>query len=361
MKKIYYTKKDKKEKMKGFKGFEKGLICRGKQYAENTVFEEETAEICNSGMHFCENPFDVLDHYDLVNSDGSFNDFAEVEALAEVKTDDNKKYCTTKLKVGAKLDFAGFVKACVGFVIEKTRLEMPDSKINGKDDSVISSKTKNAKIGSSGDSAQIGSSGYSAKIGSSGDSAKIGSSGDSAKIGSSGYSAKIGSSGYSAQIGSSGDSAQIGSSGYSAQIGSSGDSAQIGSSGDSAKIGSSGYSAKIGSSGYSAKIGSSGDSAKIGSSGYSAQIGSSGDSAKIGSSGDSARIDSTGEDSVVCCAGHNSIVKAKKGSWITLAEWEYSKEKKRWIPRCVKTEYVDGEKIKADTFYKLINGEFTEI
>ena len=27
--------------MKGYKGFEKGLICRGKQYTENTVFEEE--------------------------------------------------------------------------------------------------------------------------------------------------------------------------------------------------------------------------------------------------------------------------------------------------------------------------------
>lgn len=67
--------------MKGFKGFDKGLVCRGKQYKENTVFEEEAAEICKSGMHFCENPFDVLDYYDLVNTDGSFNEFAEVEAL----------------------------------------------------------------------------------------------------------------------------------------------------------------------------------------------------------------------------------------------------------------------------------------
>ena len=27
--------------MKGYKGFEKGLICKRKQYAENTVFEED--------------------------------------------------------------------------------------------------------------------------------------------------------------------------------------------------------------------------------------------------------------------------------------------------------------------------------
>ena len=105
---------------------------------------------------------------------------------------------------------------------------------------------------------------------------------------------------------------------------------------------------------------SSGDYAKIGSSGDYAKIGSSGYSAKIGSSGDSAQIESTGEDSVICCAGHNSMAKAKIGSWITLSEWVYSEDKKRYIPKCVKTEYVDGERIKADTWYKLIDGEFIE-
>ncbi len=145
------------------------------------------------------------------------------------------------------------------------------------------------------------------------------------------------------------------------QIGSSGYSAQIGSSGDSAKIGSSGDSAQIGSSGDSAKIGSSGDYAQIGSSGDYAKIGSSGDYAKIGSSGDSAKIDSTGEDSVIMCAGNSSIAKAKVGSWITLAEWEWSDEKKRYVPICVKTEYVDGENIKADTWYQLKNGKFVEV
>ena len=267
--------------MKGYKAFEKGLICRGKQYTENTVFEEEKAEICNSGMHFCENPFDVLDYYSLVNENGSFNEFAEVEALDEVHTDDNEKYCTKKLKIGAKFSFAGFIKACVDFVIEKTATET--------------------------DNSQNDNGGNSAKIGSSGNSAKIGSSGNYAQIGSSGNSAKIGSSGNYAQIGSSGNSA------------------------------------------------------KIGSSGYSAKIGSSGNYAQIGSSGNSAQIESTGNDSVICCAGHGSVVKAKKGSWITLSEWEYSEEKNRYIPKCVKTEYVDGENIKEDVCYKLENGEFKEV
>ena len=277
--------------MKGYKGFNRGLVCRGKQYEENTVFEEAEAVICEKGMHFCKDPFDVLDHYPLVNREGNFSDFAEVEALDECYTNDEKKYCTKKLKIGAKLSFGDFVKACVDFIIEKTS----DS--------------------------------------SSGNYARIVSSGDDARIGSSGNHARIGSSGVGAQIGSSGDYAQIGS------------------SGNYARIVSSGNDARIGSSGVGAQIGSSGDYA---------QIGSSGVGARIGSSGDYAQIKSEGEDSVICCAGLGCIAKAKKGSWITLAEWKYSDEKERYVPVCVKTEYVDGERIKSDTFYKLENGEFVE-
>jgi hypothetical protein len=239
--------------MKGYKGFNPGLICKDKQYQENTVFEEPEAKICEKGMHFCENPFDVLDYYDLIRSDGTPNEFTEVEALDEPKTDDKKKFCSRKLKIGVKLGLSGFIKACVDFVLEKTIAEAPSENVY------------------------------------------------------------------------SGNYAQIGSSGYSAQIGSSGNYAQIGSSG------------------------------------YSARIGSSGNYAQIGSSGNYARINCTGSDSVICCAGHGSVVKAPIGCWITLAEWKYDGAKQRYVSVCVKTEYVDGEKIKADTPYTLKNGEFAEV
>ena len=107
--------------MKGYKGFSKGLVCRGKQYAENTVFEEDTAEICKSGMHFCENPFDVLDYYGFVDNNGELNEYAEVEALDDAQTDDQKKFCTKKLKVGAKLGISGLVNAFVDFTLGKTK------------------------------------------------------------------------------------------------------------------------------------------------------------------------------------------------------------------------------------------------
>ena len=289
---------------------------------------------CNRGFHACKSPMEVWNYYDMLNSR-----YAEVEQSGKIDEEENStKICSSHIKIKAELKLADIINIGVEWLKDITS----PSKV----------KTDGA-LNDNGDRKK--------KIGSSGDSAKIGSSGDSAKIGSSGDSAKIGSSGDYAQIGSSGDSAQIGSSGYSAQIGSSGDYAQIGSSGDYAQIGSSGDYAKIDSSGDSAQIGSSGDYAKIGSSGDSAQIGSSGDYAKIGSSGDYAQIDSTGEDSVIMCAGNSSRAKAKVGSWITLAEWEWSDEKKHNVPVCVKTEYVDGENIKADTWYQLRNRKFVEV
>ena len=206
----------------GYKAYEPGLICKGKKYEEGKTYEEDGTKICAAGMmHYCVNPFDVLNFYDLVRPDGSLNEFTTVTALEEPVTDDGVKFATRKLKIGEKLGLKGFVEACTKFLNDY------------------------AQIGSSGYSAQIGSSGDSAQIGSSGDYAQIGSSGDSAKIDSSGDYAKIGSSGDSAQIGSSGDSAQIGSSGYSAKIGSSGDYAQIDSSGDNAVIAAIGINGRI--------------------------------------------------------------------------------------------------------------------
>ena len=251
--------------IKGYKAFGKGLICNpdgvAKQYKEHTTFEEDgdvDLGPCRKGvMHFCEDPFDVLRAYPLVNSDGEITEFAEVESVGDVRNYERQSI-TNKLHIGAKLNLKGFVKACVDFTIEKTKFE-----IDKDSDSDISS----------GDYAQIGSSENSAKIGSSGDSAQIGSSGDSA------------------------------------------------------------------------------------------QIGSSGNYAQIGSSGDYAQITSEGKNSVVMAAGFDSMAKAKIGSWITLAEWVKvnDDDKTIWKPKCVKTEYVDGEKIKEDTFYKLIDGEFKEV
>ena len=149
--------------MKGYKAFGKGMVCRGKQYAENTVFEEETAEICNSGMHFCKSPLAVLGYYPLVDKNGDLSEFAEVEALDECKTDDNEKYCTKKLKIGTKIGFPQLVQASVELGWEKELSETTENTTD-KDD---------ARIGSSGNYAQIGSSGKNSVICCAGHGSKV--------------------------------------------------------------------------------------------------------------------------------------------------------------------------------------------
>ena len=154
------------DNMHGFKAYEPGLICRGHKYEENTVYKKSGHGICVPGVtHYCVNPFDVLDHYPLVRSDGQFSDFTTVEAIDPPVTDDNKKFATSTIKIGVKLGFSGFIQACVDFLFEKTIKKMP------KPEDVDVSYA--AKIGSSGDDAKIGSSGRYAKIGSSGDAAQI--------------------------------------------------------------------------------------------------------------------------------------------------------------------------------------------
>lgn len=110
--------------MKGYKAFNKGLICRGKQYAENTVFEEKNAEVCKKGMHFCENPLDTLNYYPLIDDAGNVTEFAEVEALDEVKTDDNKKFCTKKLKIGTKINLSQFIKASFNTLFQNIKSQV---------------------------------------------------------------------------------------------------------------------------------------------------------------------------------------------------------------------------------------------
>ncbi|WP_147613035.1 DUF7666 domain-containing protein [Treponema pectinovorum] len=144
-------------------------------------------------------------------------------------------------------------------------------------------------------------------------------------------------------------------------IGSSGIFTQIASSGECAKIGSSGNYETIASSGRYTQIASSGDYAAIAAGGRYTQITSGGANAQIASSGCGTQIVSTGDDCVICCAGEDSKARAKVGSWITLSEWGFSEEKHKYVPICVKTEYVDGERIKGDTWYVLKYGEFREV
>ena len=184
--------------MKGYKGFRKGLICKDKQYAENTIFEESEANICVNGMHFCKNPMDVLEYYPLIDDNGEMCEFAEVEAMDETLTNDEKKYCTKKLKIGAKLSLAEFIMASFDVTYRQIKEEVES----------VSDKEKcghNAKLAG----------GYGAKL-AGGDWAKLAggnwaklAGGDNAKL-AGGYGAKLAGGKHSIMVSENGGRAKGG-------------------------------------------------------------------------------------------------------------------------------------------------------
>lgn len=361
------------KKIKAYKGFDKNLCCIGFQYEIGKEYEQKgEIKCCENGFHACINPFDVLNYY-YANSECRY---CEVEQSGIIKTDENSsKLASSKIKIKKEIGLIGLLKKGIKWIKEninpisiineiekeKTSLTNNSTLISSNSNySKIGSYYNNVKIGSSGDGSKISTSGYATKIGAIGYCTYIGSSGDFTQIGSNGNYSRISSSGHYTEINLNGTVARVSSSGDYTKIISSDPSTLISSSGDYTKICSIHNFAKIGSSGNNTLIYSSGDFAKISVSGNSTVISTNGNYDKISSSGDYINIDSTGKYSVICCAGKESMAKAKIDSWITLSEWKYSKDKKYDVPICVKTEYVDGERIKADTWYKLIDGEFRE-
>ena len=167
---------------KGFKAYEPGLVCRGKQYAEGETYEEAGGELCGAGMmHYCVNPFDVLNYYPLVTTKGEIIDFTAVEALAEPKKDETKS-ATKKLRIGVKLGLDGFIKACVDFLYEKTTKDIPTDKINSGDAS---------QLAASGDASQLAASGRYSQLAASGDASTIICERDHAVVACAGKNAKV--------------------------------------------------------------------------------------------------------------------------------------------------------------------------
>ena len=243
------------EEVKGYKGFDKDFKCKGKQYAENTEYEEGGGNICGPGMmHFCETPLDVLNYYPILDDGCNFNRFAEVTAKDAAQSRGDKR-ATRKLKVGAELSFKDFIKAAVTVCIERAD---KDSK----------------------------------------------------------------------------------------------------ASGNNSQLAASGYFSKLAVSGNNSRLAASGDSSQLAASGDSSQLAASGDDSKLAASGDDSKLAASGNNSVVAGIGIGNIAKCALGGFIVLAEWTHLGN--RFVPVNVKAAKVDGEIIKADTWYKLEDGEFVE-
>ena len=99
--------------MKAYKGFTKDMKCRGFQYEEGKEYVHDgEVSVCNSGFHACERPLDCFNYYSPSESV-----YHEVEINGDVsKATDDSKVAGSKIKVGARLNILGLVKAQFEYV-----------------------------------------------------------------------------------------------------------------------------------------------------------------------------------------------------------------------------------------------------
>ena len=102
--------------IKGYKGFDKNLQCRGFQYKVGETFEEKgTIKACESGFHFCENPFNIFDYYPPSDSR-----YCNVEGDGKIDTDNSdSKVACSKLHIHTEIGLSGIISAGVKFILDK--------------------------------------------------------------------------------------------------------------------------------------------------------------------------------------------------------------------------------------------------
>ena len=323
--------------MTGFKGFEPGLVCRGKQYSENTVFEEQAAEVCQKGIHFCANPLDVLDFYPLQSDDCQPNEFAEVEALSKPITKDQKSV-SSKVHIKAKLNLAGFCKASFDYLHRLChRADSP---------SEYWSKQSQSREGSQ--QSQSGS--YSSQS----------QSGECSLQVQSGYWSKQSQSGYGSQQSQSGDCGQQSQSGNESKQSQSGYWGQQAQSGDRSQQVQSGDRSTQAQSGEDSQQSQSGDWSQQVQSGKESWQSQSGYGSRQASVGTDSSAVATAEDCLVAVLGPNGQARGKLGCVLVLASYRDSGKGFQVIDQ-VFSARVDGKEIKEDTWYRILNGKFTEV
>ena len=102
--------------IRGFKGFDKDLKCRGFQYEIGKDYEHEgEVKCCERGFHFCENPFDVFRYYSPCDSR-----YCEVECDGNAdKANNDSKVATSHIHISSEIGLNGLIKAGVKFILDK--------------------------------------------------------------------------------------------------------------------------------------------------------------------------------------------------------------------------------------------------
>ena len=308
------------QKIKAYKAFDKDLSCRGFKYKVGKEYEE-TGDIkaCEKGFHACPYPLDVFGYYAPAGSR-----FCEVEQSGKIDDSESDKVCSSKIRIGAELDIRGLVKAAVSYVKERCTNEC-----NAKPGKPATAGNGGAATAGDGGAATAGNYG-AATAGDYG----AATAGDGGAATAGNYGAATAGDGGAATAGNRG-AATAGD--YGAATAGDGGAATAGDRG----------AATAGN--YGAATAGNYGAATAGDSG-AATAGDRGAATARGKA-------STGSNGLSVARGENVQVKGGIGAILVIAEErDDTYDIVDW-----KAVVVDGEVVKADTWYRLENGELVEV
>ena len=301
----------KEKAISGFKGFDKELKCRDFQYKVGKTYEHEgKVKCCEQGFHFCENPFDVFGYYSPSDSR-----YCAVEGSGKVdKDEEDSKVAVSKLHISAEIGLKGIIEAGVKFILDK---------VNWKDN----------KEYNTGDRSAATNTGYHSAATNTGDQSAATNTGEQSAATNTGEQSAATNTGYRSAATNTGEQSAATNTGYQSAATNTGDRSAATNTG------------------YRSAATNTGDQSTATNTGYR--------SAATNTGYRSASIVG-GKDSVAIVTGKDSKAKGALGCWIVLTErGDWNGETYPIIE--VKAFKVDGEKIKTDTFYQLINGEAVEV
>ena len=171
--------------IKAYKGFNKDMTCKGFQYEEGKEYETDKAEVCETGFHACEYPLDCFNYY--APSESVFHEVEQDGKISYKPNSDDTKLASTKIRIGAKLNIAGLVKAAIEYTSSRTKKEA-DSNSDYGASSATGNYGASSATGDYGASSATGYKGASSATGDYGASSATGDCGASSATGYKGAS-----------------------------------------------------------------------------------------------------------------------------------------------------------------------------
>lgn len=294
---------DKDNVIIGYKGFDKNLRCRGKQYEVGKEYHEDKVLICNRGLHFVTDPSDLFTYYPPSKD----NRFCIIEAWGDVDSNNNdSKHCASDLFILKELPIAELTEEIATYRV--THLKNESSNIG--DHSLVS----NAKSFSSASSTDSHSIAYNIGVYSS--------------------SSNTGSCSLASNAGGSSSSSNTG---------------------HKSSASNSGYKSSASNTGLYSLASNTGGRSLACNTGDHSSASNTGDFSSSVNTGYGSSVISMGKDSIAAVFGKNCYAKGALGCWLVLTERDDD-----WHILGMKCVKVDGKTIKADTWYWLKDGEVKE-